>query len=101
VVGETTFTFRLDDDLKREFARVAVGQERTAAQLLRVLMREAVQRDADERAHDRWFRGEVRRAMAEADDVDVSRLAHDEVRSTWREQRLALEGQEPAPSDPA
>jgi predicted transcriptional regulator len=93
-VAETTFTFRLDDDLKQEFARLAADQERTAAQLLRVLMREAVQRDADERAHDRWFRAEVQRALAEADDDAVRRPGHDEVRATWSEQRIALEEHE-------
>jgi predicted transcriptional regulator len=94
-VAETTFTFRLDDDLKQKFARMADDQDRTAAQLLRGLMREALQRDADERAHDRWFRAEVGRAMAEADDVAAPRLRHEEVRSRWREQRMTLEEHDP------
>ena len=40
----TTFTFRLDDALKAAFAETARAEDRTAAQLLRVLMREAVGR---------------------------------------------------------
>ena len=40
----TTFTFRLDDGLKAAFAETARAEDRTAAQLLRVLMREAVGR---------------------------------------------------------
>ena len=41
---DTTFTFRLDDALKAAFAETARAEDRTAAQLLRVLMREAVGR---------------------------------------------------------
>jgi predicted transcriptional regulator len=97
-VAESTFTFRLDEELKREFARVADGQERTAAQLLRLLMRETVQRDADEAAHDRWFRAEVERAMAEAEDVSIPRRGHADIRTSWHDQRTALEARGPSRS---
>ena len=43
-MANTTFTFRVDDDLKANFAETARAEDRTAAQLLRVLMREAVRR---------------------------------------------------------
>ncbi len=91
-MAESTFTFRVDDELKAAFAEVAANQERTAAQLLRVLMKDAVHRDRELREHDRWFRGEVEHALGEADDPSTPRLAHDAVRSSWQQQRAALEG---------
>jgi predicted transcriptional regulator len=91
-MAESTFTFRVDDELKAAFAEVAASQERTAAQLLRVLMKDAVHRDRELREHDRWFRGEVEQALREADDPATPRLGHEAVRSSWQQQRAALEG---------
>jgi predicted transcriptional regulator len=93
MVAESTFTFRVDDELKAAFAEVAAGQERTAAQLLRVLMKDAVHRDRELREHDRWFRGEIEHALSEADDTSTPRLAHESVRSSWQQQRAAIERQ--------
>lgn len=89
-MGDTTFTFRVDDDLKAKFAETAKAQDRTSAQLLRVLMREAVQRQEEARAHDAWFRDEVAQAMREADDPSLRRVPHDEVRSNWHRERAEL-----------
>ena len=91
-MAESTFTFRVDDELKTAFAEVAATQERTAAQLLRVLMKDAVHRDRELREHDHWFRGEITHALSEADDPAAPRLAHESVRSSWQQQRAALEG---------
>jgi predicted transcriptional regulator len=93
MVAESTFTFRVDDELKAAFAEVAAGQERTAAQLLRVLMKDAVHRDRELREHDRWFRGEIEHALSEADDESTPRRAHESVRSSWQQQRAAIERQ--------
>lgn len=92
-MAESTFTFRVDDELKATFAEVAASQERTAAQLLRVLMKDAVHRDRELREHDRWFRGEIEHALSEADDPATQRLAHESVRSSWQQQRAAIERQ--------
>jgi predicted transcriptional regulator len=91
---DSTFTFRVDDALKTAFAEVAAAQERTAAQLLRVVMRQTVQQWHDSLEHDAWFRGEVQQALAEAADPDVNRIPHDRVASNWRQQRAGLEGRE-------
>jgi predicted transcriptional regulator len=99
IVAESTFTFRVDDALKAAFAEVAANQERTAAQLLRVLMKDAVHRDRELREHDRWFRGEIDLALSEADDPATTRLAHESVRSSWQQQRATLERR--APGRPA
>lgn len=92
-MASSTFTFRVDDELKAAFADVAANQERTAAQLLRVLMKDAVHRDRELREHDRWFRGEVEQAITEADDLATPRLAHEAVRSSWQQQRAVIESQ--------
>ena len=89
-MAQATFTFRVDDDLKAAFAEAAEDEERTAAQLLRLLMRDAVERRQEARAHDAWFRGEVERAMGEADDGAVRRIPHGDVESSWRQQRAEL-----------
>ena len=76
--------------MKSAFAESAEAQDRTAAQLLRVLMRDAVRRQREAREHDAWFRGEVERGMREADDPAVRRIPHEDVRSNWRRQRAEL-----------
>lgn len=90
-MADSTFTFRLDDKLKRAFAEVAAAQEHTAAQLLRVVMREAVQRWHESQQHDAWFRGEIGEALREAADPAVERIAQDQVVTSWRQQRTELE----------
>jgi hypothetical protein len=54
--GRQHVTFRVDDELKAAFAAVAAAQEHTAAQLLRLLMRDTVKQWQDAQAHDTWFR---------------------------------------------
>ena len=89
-MGESTFTFRVDDELKTAFAETAKAQDRTAAQLLRVLMRDTIEREKNARAHDAWFRGEVEQALREADNPKTPRIAHENVDSNWRKQRAKL-----------
>ena len=90
-MADSTFTFRVDEELKAAFAEIAAAQEHTAAQLLRVLMRDAVQRWHESQEHDAWFRNEVERGVREADDPAVDRVPHDRVLSSWRQQRAELE----------
>jgi hypothetical protein len=52
-----------------------------------------VHRDRELREHDRWFRGEIEHALSEADDPALRRLAHEAARSSWQQQRAALERQ--------
>ncbi|MBF0168966.1 MAG: hypothetical protein HQL45_15180 [Alphaproteobacteria bacterium] len=87
---QATFTFRVDEALKSAFAKAAKAEDRTAAQYLRSLMREAVQNQKDHRTHERWFRAEVEKSLLEADDAKVERLAHDDVRGDWRRKRSEL-----------
>ena len=87
---DATFTFRLDNGLKAAFAEVAKAQDRTAAQLLRVLMRAEVSRRHEAAEHDAWFRGEVEQALREADNPNVSRVSHEAVGESWRRKRADL-----------
>ena len=82
-----TFTFRLDGRLKTDFAEVAKAQDRTAAQLLRVLMRAEISRQREMAEHDAWFRAEIKQSLREADDPNVARIPHEEVREAMRRER--------------
>lgn len=58
-MSEATFTFRVDETLKNEFATAAKARDRTGAQLLRDFMREFVQQQQEAADHDAWFRRQV------------------------------------------
>lgn len=58
-MNEATFTFRVDEALKNEFANAAKARDRTGAQLLRDFMRAFVQQQAEDANHDAWFRRQV------------------------------------------
>ena len=96
-MSETTFTFRVDDDLKAAFTEAAKASHRPGSQLLREFMRDYVARVE----HDDWFRGEVEQALSEANDPAVDRIPHDEVASRWRVRRAALAGRAAIPEEDA
>ena len=58
-MSEATFTFRVDEALKNEFATAAKARDRTGPQLLRDFMREFVQQQHEASEHDAWFRHQV------------------------------------------
>lgn len=58
-MSQATFTFRVDIELKRNFASVAKSLDRTGAQLLRDYMRDIVRRQRNAEEHDAWFREQV------------------------------------------
>ena len=65
-MSQTTFTFRVDDELKRNFASIAKSLDRTGAQLLRDYMRELVRRQREAEDHDAWFREQVQIGLRSA-----------------------------------
>lgn len=65
-MSEATFTFRVDETLKSEFALLAKSKDRTAAQLLRDFMRDFVQRQQEAADYDAWFRRQVQSGLDEA-----------------------------------
>lgn len=97
---ETTFTFRVDDELKAAFTRAAAHHDRPGSQLLRDFMRAYV-RDAsgasssrgvrEERSaygppatndadHDEWLRGRIRDGLADTRPT----IPHDQVAAEIR-----------------
>ncbi|MCP1828637.1 CopG family ribbon-helix-helix protein, partial [Kerstersia gyiorum] len=70
-MSEATFTLRVDEALKTEFAAAAKACDRTGAQLLRDFMRQFVQSQQDAAAHDRWFREQVQIGIDAANAGDV------------------------------
>ncbi|WP_435656283.1 CopG family ribbon-helix-helix protein [Brucella pituitosa] len=62
-MSETTFTFRVDDALKTDFAKAAKAKDRSGAQLLRDYMREFVRQQQEAAAHDTWFRQQVQSGL--------------------------------------
>lgn len=85
-MSEATFTFRVDEVLKAEFAQAARSKDRTAAQLLRDYMREFVSHQQMLEDHDAWFRREVQVGLAEADTGDVVSAADVEAEAAaWRD----------------
>lgn len=70
-MSEATFTFRVDEALKNEFATAAKARDRTGAQLLRDFMREFVQKQQEVAEYDAWFRREVQAGL---DSASAGRL---------------------------
>lgn len=93
-MGDATFTFRVDDDLKQAFTRAAKSRDRSGAQILRDFMRDFVRQQQEAAEHDVWFRREVQAgldaanagAIVSAEDVEAEAAA-------WRaEMRRKLSG---------
>lgn len=70
-MSEVTFTFRVDEALKREFATAARSCDRTSAQLLRDFMRDYVRRQQETAEHDAWFHRQVQIGLDSANAGDV------------------------------
>lgn len=82
---ESTFTFRVDDDLKAAFSQAAKAQDQTGAQLLRGFMRDFVKRQESEAEHDTWFRRQVEEGIAAANAGDV--ISSEDVESYFAARR--------------
>lgn len=65
-MAQATFTFRIEKDLKENFASLAKSMDRSAAQLLRDHMRELVNRQKEVEEHDAWFREQVQTGLDSA-----------------------------------
>lgn len=86
-MNEATFTFRVDQQLKAEFATVAKTLDRTGAQLLRDFMRDLVSQQQQAAEHDHWFRQQVQKGL---DSANAGRLvAASEVENRFAARREA------------
>ena len=77
---ESTFTFRVDEDLKAAFAAAAKANDRSGAQVLRDVMRDYVAAEAPpspERIE--WLRGKVEKARAQIAAGDY--YTHEEMKA--------------------
>lgn len=86
-MSETTFTFRVDETLKSEFAMAAKARDRNAAQLLRDFMRDFIRQQQEAAEHDAWFRQQVQAGL---DSANAGRLIPSaEVEAKFAERRAA------------
>lgn len=84
-MSEATFTFRVDDALKSEFAQAAKARDRTGAQLLRDFMRDFVRQQQEAAEHDVWLRRQVQMGLDWANAGEL--LSSEEVEAeaaAWR-----------------
>ena len=85
-MNEATFTFRVDEGLKREFTTAAKSSDRSAAQVLRGFMRDYVRQQQEAAEHDTWFRRQVQVGIDAANAGDL--ISAEEVEAeaaAWRE----------------
>jgi len=68
---KATFTFRVDDQLKTQFADIAKAHDRSGAQLLRDFMREYVRRQGEMTAQEVGSRRRVQTGLKSADMDDA------------------------------
>ena len=94
-MSDASFTFRVDEALKEEFATAAKARDRNAAQLLRDFMRDFVrkQRDADD--HDAWFRRQVQIGLDQANAGQL--IPAEEVEAKFAARRAATRRRLEAP----
>lgn len=84
-MSEATFTFRVEDTLKSEFAQAAKARDRTGAQLLRDFMRDFVRQQQEAAEHDAWLRRQVQMGLDSANAGEM--LGSEEVEAeaaAWR-----------------
>lgn len=86
-MSEVTFTFRVDEALKSEFASAAKARDRTGAQLLRDFMRDFVRQQQDAAEHDDWFRRQVHEGLDSANAGNL--VPADEVEAKFAARRAA------------
>lgn len=70
-MSEATFTFRVDESLKDQFAAAAKTRDRSGAQLLRDFMRDFVKQQQEATEHDKWFRREVKIGLDAANNGEI------------------------------
>ena len=83
---ETTFTFRVDEDLKAAFSNAAKAHDRPGSQLLRDFMRDYVEK----MEHDTWFRAEVEQGLREARDPNAEWITHEQMKAEWEVRKAEL-----------
>ena len=70
-MSNATFTFRVDENLKAEFASAAKAHDRTGAQLLRDFMRSYVAQQEEAGQYDSWLEKKVELSRASAESGNL------------------------------
>lgn len=65
-MADSTFTFRVEEDLKAAFSAAAKAHDQTGAQLLRSFMRDYVKGQKEQAEYDAWFRRQVQVGLGSA-----------------------------------
>lgn len=93
-MSEATFTFRVDDALKKQFTQAARSRDCSGAQILRDFMRTFVRQQQEVAAHDAWFRREVLSGVKSANAGELITAEEVEAEAAaWRaETRRKLSG---------
>jgi len=84
-MSESTFTFQVDEDLKKEFSTIAKSLDRSDAQLLRDFMRDYVKQQKAATEYEKWFHEQVHLGSEAARVGDL--IPNDEVEEEaerWR-----------------
>lgn len=85
-MAESTFTFRIDDELKKQFAEIAKSKDRTAAQLVREFIRDTIARKEDEAEYDAWLLQKIQTGL---DDAAAGRVHSSEKVEAYFKKRRA------------
>lgn len=81
---DVTFTFRVDSALKEAFTAMAEKQDLSAAQILRTMMREAVEKHQQAAAHEHWLQREIEDAMQETGKPRGASMSNEAIEAEWR-----------------
>ena len=85
---EATFTFRVEESLKKEFSSFAKDMDRSGAQLLRDFMRDFVKQQQEAASYDAWFQKQVQIGLDEANAGQL--IPNEDVKSRFEEKRASL-----------
>ena len=83
-MSDATFTFRVDEGLKAEFASAAKAHDRTGAQLLRDFMRSYVAQQEEAQQYDVWLAKKVEQSRTSAEAGNLIPAADVEARFAAR-----------------
>ncbi|HDU8423893.1 CopG family ribbon-helix-helix protein [Acinetobacter haemolyticus] len=87
-MAEATFTFRVEESLKKEFSSFAKDMDRSGAQLLRDFMRDFVKQQQEAASYDAWYQKQVQIGLDEANAGQL--VPQEEVKSRFEAKRASL-----------
>ena len=89
-MADTSLMLTIEPELHARFMAEADAAHRSAAEVLRDLPEEFVNRQIEGREHDAWFRVAVEEALREVDDPNTVMIPHEQVMAGWAVKRTEL-----------